>query len=419
MYKIIQLSNGVRVVMEKIPYLRSIAFGLWVKSGSRNENKHNNGISHFIEHMLFKGTKKRSAKDIADEMDAIGGQINAYTSKEYTCYYTRTLDTHMPIAIDVLADMFFNSLFESTEIEKELNVILEEINMYEDTPEELVHDLMHYNIWSDDTLGFSILGTENSIKSFDNKTFKKYHKEAYSPENTVISIAGNFSEAETIELIEKYFGSYTSQDNEKQIISPPKYHASVATKEKDIEQIHMVMGFPSIPLGSDDTYAMVILNTVLGGGMSSRLFQSIREEHGLVYSIYSYNSSYSDTGLFSIYAGLNPNQTQNVFGLITKEIKGLFTNKITSSQLVNTKEQIKSNYLLSLESSASRMNSIGKNMLMLNRIISPEELIEKIDSVSLDRIYILAEKIFNFDNLSLTAVGNLDGINFKDMVLNV
>ncbi len=418
MFETVTLSNGVRIVMERIPFIRSIAFGIWVMNGSRNETPKTSGISHFIEHMLFKGTFDRSAKDIADEMDIIGGQINAFTSKEYTSYYFRTLDSHFSAALDVLADMFFNSKFDNSDIEKELNVIIEEINMYEDTPEELVHEIMHFSVFPKDPLGFSILGTEDSISLFDDHTMKKFYKENYYPENTVIAIAGNFEISDIVKQVEKYFGSFNKSSAVRNSKYCAEYVPSVITKEKDIEQVHLALGFPGIKIGTDESYTLAALNTIFGGGMSSRLFQKIREDNGLVYSVYSSNVSYMDTGLFTIYAGLNRAQTEQVFNLIIDEINGLQADKITEKQLTNAKEQIKSNYLLSLESSSNRMNSIGRTMLLLDKVIPPDELIKKVEAINIEGIYGLIPRLFDFSRMSLSAVGNIRGIDFGRLIEN-
>ena len=403
--EVLTLDNGLRVVMEDIPFVRSVSFGIWVKNGSRNEDKSTNGISHFIEHMLFKGTEKRSAKDIADAMDEVGGQVNAYTSKEYTCYYTRTLDTHFDTALDVLSDMFFNARFDEDDIRKECNVILEEISMYEDTPEDIVHDLLQYAVYKNNTLGLSILGTPESISTFNHERFKDYLNKYYVPQRTVIAVAGNLSACNALAKIKAAFegfeGSSPVSENTKQMYLP-----SFIKKEKDIEQVHLCIGFPGIAVGTDDSYTMAAVNTMLGGGMSSRLFQTIREEHGLAYAVYSYHTGFCDTGLFAVYAALNPVQTGDVMELILEEIRRLFSEKINQSQLNKIKEQLKSNYILSLESVASRMNSIGRNLLTINRVVTADELIQKIDAIDLDAFYELSEKIFKMDQMSLAIVGN-------------
>lgn len=418
MVDIVELSNGLKVVMESIPFIRSISFGIFVKNGSRNEDENTNGISHFIEHMLFKATENRSAKQIAEEMDAIGGQINAYTTKEYTCYYTKTLDTHFDIAIDILSDMFFNSKFDDTEIKKERNVILEEINMYEDAPEDLVYDELQFNVWKSNPIGYPILGTKKTISSFKSKTFKKYFTENYCPSNTVLSIAGNFNKDEMIKKIEKYFKNWKEEKKYSHNLEEVIYNPCIIKKEKDIEQMHLCIAFPGIPLGDEAAYTLVALNTIFGGGMSSRLFQRIREENGLAYSVYSYCSNYKDTGLFTVYSGLNPLQIKSVINLILDEIKLLHTNKVTEEQLYKTKEQMKSNFILSLESSSNRMSSMGRSMLLLERILSTDELIKKIDDITIKKIDELTKRMFVFDNISASLVGKVNDVDLKELIIN-
>ena len=403
--QVIRLDNGLRVVLEDIPFVRSVSFGIWVKNGSRNEDASTNGISHFIEHMLFKGTPKRSAKDIADAMDEIGGQVNAFTSKEYTCYYTRTLDSNFDVALDVLSDMFFNARFDEDDIQKERNVILEEISMYEDTPEDVVHDLLQYAVYKNNSLGLSILGTSESIETFDRGRFKEYMSKHYIPELTVIAIAGNLENCDALNKVKKAFGEFKGVSSIPGNIAQA-YKPSFIKKEKDIEQVHLCVGFPGIAVGTPQSYTMAAINTMFGGGMSSRLFQKIREERGLAYSVYSYHTGFADTGLFAIYAALSPFQVEEVMELILEEVHSLFSNKVSKSQLNKTKEQLKSNYILSLESVSSRMNSIGRNLLVLDKVITADELIQKIDNVDLDAFYELCEKVFKIDQMSLAIVGS-------------
>lgn len=407
MYKKIVLGNGLRLVYEKIPYVRSVSVGIWVGTGSRNEDTKNNGISHFIEHMLFKGTAKRSAKDIAECIDAIGGQINAFTGKECTCFYTKTLDTHLDIALDVLADMFFNSEFASDDIKVEKRVVIEEIGMYEDTPEELVHDIFSEMVWNGNPLGYPILGTEKCINKFSKKVIDKYMQDFYTPINTVISVAGNFDEDTLIDLIKKYFQDWKFEGEYKQEFSPAQYQIDKVIREKDTEQVHLCMGFEGVEHGDDRLYSLLSLNNILGGGMSSRLFQNIREKRGLVYSIYSYPSTYQGAGLFMIYAGMNPEHLQTVIDLTRDEMNLLREKGITADELKKSKEQLKGNYILGLESTNSRMNSIGKSELMLGKINTPEEVLEKIDRVSMDNVNEIIEKVLDFDKMSISAVGNI------------
>ncbi len=405
MFNTFKLPSGLTVITENIPFVRSVALGIWIKNGSRNESQKNTGISHFIEHMFFKGTNKRTAADIAEAMDAIGGQLNAYTAKEYTCYYSITLDSHFDSALEILSDMFFNSNFDNGEIKKELNVILEEINMYEDTPEELVYDLLQANVFKNNSLGFSILGEKETISSFNQNDLKKYYNNNYHPENTVIAIAGNIGNINIKEKIDEYFQNFGKKSPYTANDYKAVYKPAVVTKEKDIEQVHLLMGYPGLPLGADNAYDMIAFNTLFGGGMSSRLFQKIREEHGLAYSIYSYNASFINNGLYSIYAAVSPEQFLNVISLINTETNNFFKNKITQNQLDKTKEQLKSKYLLSLESSSSRMTSIGKSQLLLNRILDQQYIIDKINAITLKSVYDIAEQTFDSKNYSFSAVG--------------
>ena len=405
MIKVHELPNGLRLVMEAIPFVRSVSFGIWVRNGSRNECEQLNGISHFIEHLLFKGTEKRTAKDIADTMDGVGGQLNAFTSNEYTCYMARTLDTHFDVALDVLSDMFFNSRFDDSGIEKERNVILEEINMYEDTPENVAMSLLEFNSFKNHPLGMTILGTPETIGSFKREDFTGFMNRRYRPNNTVIAIAGNINEEEVIAKVTAAFDKFKPGGAEE-TRPPAVYQPSFSLRDKDIEQVHMCVGFPGLPGGGgSDVYALACVNTVFGGGMSSRLFQKIREEHGLVYSVYSYNASYRDTGMFMVYAGLGPAHIHQVLSLITGEVKRMFTEKITAEQLAKTREQLKSGFLLGLESAYNRMNSIGHTLLMLDKTLTPDEIIARIDAVDLDAFYAMCERIFKLDEISLSLVG--------------
>ncbi|RKD34486.1 M16 family metallopeptidase [Thermohalobacter berrensis] len=402
------LSNGLRVVTEYIPYVKSVSIGIWVESGSRKENETNNGISHFIEHMLFKGTKTRNAREIAESIDSVGGQLNAFTTKECTCFYAKVLDNHLPIAIDILADMLFNSKFSEEDIEKEKNVVIEEINMYEDSPEDLVHDLLSQTIYDGHSLALPILGKAEVLKELTQKDIIKYFQKHYTPHNTVISIAGNFNEDKIMQLIEKYFSKWNSEKPVENTLKPPILYQRLINKRKITEQLHLCIGMEGIAQDRDELYSLLILNNVFGGSMSSRLFQKIREEKGLVYSIYSYPSSYKDTGIFTIYAGLNPNQITNVSRLIINEIKDIKVNKLRKEEIKKAKEQLKGNFILGLESTSSRMSSIGKSELLLGKIHSPKEIINRIDSITYDDINNIIQKVFDFKKLNLAFVGNIE-----------
>ncbi|NSW90659.1 MAG: insulinase family protein [Firmicutes bacterium] len=417
MLKKFTLDNGVRVVYEKIPYLRSVSIGIWVGTGSRNENITNNGISHFIEHMLFKGTKNRTAKAIAGCIDSIGGQLNAFTGKEYTCYYAKTLDSHIEIAVDLLWDMFFNSIFNDKDIAVEKQVITEEINMYEDTPEELVHDVLSETIWNGDPLGYPILGTYKCLENLNKEMIKDYIYKNYTCSNTVIAVAGNFDENKLFDLINKYFSPWKSEHQKVNLYNPVEFIPDFKIKKKETEQIHLCIGFKGIEHGNDDIYPLLIINNILGGGMSSRLFQKIREEKGLVYSIYSYPSSYKNTGLFTIYAGMNPEQVKLVVKLIMEEVENIIIKGIDEFELSKSKEQLKGNYMLGLESTNSRMNSIGKSEVLLGYIHTHEEVLEKIDKVNIDMVNKVIRQVFNFDKVSLAAVGGVkEDIDLKALI---
>ncbi|MGE5473482.1 MAG: M16 family metallopeptidase [Ignavibacteriales bacterium] len=416
MYEKRVLSNGLRLVFEKITYVKSVSIGVWVGTGSRNETLENNGVSHFIEHMLFKGTPTRTAKQIAESIDSLGGQINAFTGKECTCFYARCLDSHIDIAVDVLADMLFNSNFSAKDIKLEKKVIMEEIGMYEDSPEELVHDLLSLSAWKDNPLGYSILGTSKSVSGLFKQHMTDYMFKNYTPDNTVISVAGNFDTEHIVSLIETYFGKWPK--NSKQIDSPQaSFSPNIFVKEKEIEQVHVCLGLNAIEHGNDKLYTTIAINNILGGGMSSRLFQKIRENKGLVYSIYSYPTSYKDTGMFTIYAAMNPVNVKEVLKLIRNEINQLCNKGLSEEEISKSKEQLKGSYIIGLESTSARMNSIGKSELMLGKIYSPEEVLKKIDNINVKEIEETIDIIFRNQKASLALVGKLpEDIDFEGLI---
>ncbi len=411
------LNNGLRLVFEKMPHVKSVSIGVWIGTGSRGEARSNNGVSHFIEHMLFKGTKNRTAKEIAESIDSLGGQLNAFTGKECTCFYARVLDSHIDSAVEVLADMIFNSNLADRDIKLEKKVVLEEIRMYEDSPEDLVHDLLSSITWKDNALSYPILGTCNSIQAMDRNTIAEYMLRNYISENAVISVAGNFDTSHIIELVEKYFGKWEPgtdiTDYERAVFSP-----EIRVKEKDTEQVHICMGMNALEHGDERLYASIVVNNILGGGMSSRLFQKIREDKGLAYSIYSYPTSYKGAGLFSVYAAMKPGNLQEVLGLIMHEIETLCNKGLSCDEINKAKEQLKGNYILGLESTSSRMNSIGKSELLLGRIYKPEEILTKIDNIDMNVIDEVIRKIFASRDISLAVVGNTGKKEIKLPVLN-
>lgn len=416
MYEKRVLSNGLRLVFEKITYVKSVSIGIWVGTGSRNETLKNNGVSHFIEHMLFKGTPKRTAKQIAESIDSLGGQLNAFTGKECTCFYARCLDSHIDTAVDVLADMLFNSRFSAKDIKLEKKVIMEEIGMYEDSPEELVHDLLSLSAWEANSLGYSILGTSKSVSGLYREDMAHYMSENYTPDNTVIAFAGNFDTEHIVNLMETYFGKWSGSQKQADI---PKavFTPSILIKEKEIEQVHVCIGLNAIEHGNEKLYTEVAINNILGGGMSSRLFQKIRENRGLVYSIYSYPTSYKDTGMFTIYAAMNPANVKEVLRLIKNEINLLCSKGLSEEEISKSKEQLKGSYIIGLESTSARMNSIGKSELMLEKIFSPEEILEKVDRINMKEIEETIDLIFRNQKASLALVGKLpENIDFESII---
>ena len=384
--------NGVRIVLEPIPTVRSVAIGIWIKTGSRNEGPSNNGISHFLEHMFFKGTTTRTAKEIAESFDRIGGQVNAFTSKEYTCYYAKVLDNHATYALDVLGDMFFNSTFASEELKKEKNVVCEEIKMYEDTPDDIVHDLLSQAVFEKHPLGYPILGTEEVLETITTDTLKQYVYDHYTPDKVVISVAGNVTDA-FIKQVEELFGQYEGGKARPEL-EKPSFHANKLVRKKDTEQSHLCLGYNGYDVGHENIYSLIILNNVLGGSMSSRLFQSVREEKGLAYSVYSYHTSYQDNGLVVLYGGTGANQVNELFSTIQSTLDLISREGITAKELENSKEQLKGSLMLSLESTNSRMSRNGKNELLLGRHRSLDDIVELIDQASIDSVNQCIEDVF-------------------------
>ncbi|MFD3445514.1 M16 family metallopeptidase [Microbacteriaceae bacterium 4G12] len=393
--------NGVRIVFEHIPTVRSAAIGIWVHTGSRNENEQNNGISHFLEHMFFKGTKTRSAREIAESFDSIGGQVNAFTSKEYTCYYAKVLDEHAEYALDILADMFFHSTFDEGELNKEKNVVYEEIKMYEDTPDDIVHDLLTKATYETHPLGYPILGTEERLATFTGDTLRQYIKDQYTPENVVVSIAGNVNES-FMQIVEKYFGTYEGTTKREQI-HKPVFHANKVARKKETEQAHLCLGYNGLSVGDERVYSLIVLNNILGGSMSSRLFQEVREQRGLAYSVFSYHSSYEDAGMMTIYGGTGSQQLETLYETIQQTLHKLKDTGITEKELVNSKEQLKGNLMLSLESTNSRMSRNGKNELLLKKHRSLDEMIESINEVTKDTVDDLIRQTFT-DEFSVSLI---------------
>lgn len=410
MYILDKLDNGIKVVMERIEYINSATIGIIVDTGSIKETKFNNGVSHFIEHMLFKGTNSRSPKEIAEAIDNVGGQLNAFTGKEQTVFYAKVLHNHLPIAIDVLSDMLTNSLFVEEEIEKEKNVIIEEINMYQDLPDDLSFELLNELMFKDTSLEYPILGTERSIKALNKKMIMDYFYNNYCPSNIVISVVGKFNKDKVIEDLNNTIGKLKINKKTKEEINQVNYKFTNKIKgiNKDFEQLNLCIGMNGVNSLSDDIHPIFVLNNIFGGSMSSILFQRLREENGLVYAIDSHMTSYDDTGIFTIYAGLNSENLIKSIKLIHKEIKQIKKNLITKEELEKSKEQLKGNYLLGLESTFNRMMEIGRSIVQINRIETPEETIEKINKVNLEDIERVTNYIFTNSSFNIAYVGEVD-----------
>lgn len=407
MYQKSVLTNGIRVVSEAIPYVKSVTLGIWIGTGSRSEQETNHGISHFIEHLLFKGTATRSAKDIAEIVDEVGGQLNAFTAKEYTCYYIKVLDTHIHLAMDILSDMLINSRFDAEDIDREREVVLEEVKMYEDSPDELVHDIHLDCNWSGHSLGRNILGTVESINGFDRSLVLDYYHDFYTPDNMVVAAAGNLSHDALVELTNRFLGHLAGKKaavhHQVPLLTPVR-----TFQAKETEQVNLCLGTISVAQNAPEIYPVHILNNILGGGISSRLFQSIREERGLAYSVYSYQTNYSDAGLFTVYAGTRPTNTVQVIELILATIGELKKDGITAKELTRAKEQIKGSLLLGLESSSSRMSRIGKMEITLGKYVTLDEVVEKIEKVTIGNISDMAAALFRSETFCFTALGPVD-----------
>ncbi len=409
MYEYRTLKNGIRVVAERINYLKSVSIGVWVGNGSRFEKKHENGISHFIEHMLFKGTKSRSAKDIAVAIDNIGGQINAFTAREYTCFYTRTLDTHTSVAMDILSDMLFNSRLDKADMDLERKVIAEEISLYEDSPEDLVYDIASYAVWGDTPIGRPILGTKESLDIITPDIMREYMKSHYTSKNIIISVSGNYSDS-FFDGLEKYFGTAPLCDSLPDM-EPAVYTPKNMVKTKDIEQIQLVATFNGIDVMDDRVYSLLAFNNIFGSGMSSRLFQNIREKEGLVYSINAGHSAYLGAGVFDICAGMSPENLPRVCELISNEINIIKREKLGRDEVNTAKEQLKGSYILSYESTGARMQGAGRSMLLDKPIRTQEEILELIDRVDSESISDIIDTVLDTKTVSVSAVGAVDTVD--------
>ena len=418
MYRKDTLFNGMRVVSETLPKSRSVSIGVWVKVGSRHEAPEFGGISHFIEHMFFKGTGKRSAKDIAIEMDSLGGEMNAFTSQETTTYYAKVVDEHLPVVIEILADILLGSRFDPVEMEKERKVILEEIKGVEDTPDDYIHELFTNTVWPDNSLGRPILGTRDTIRSLKHTDITTYIDNYYCPKEIVISVAGNFEHVRLIDLLNIHFGKLGRSGIVKKEATPTFSHA-LSVRKKQLEQVQLCIGCKGLYYTHEDRYVISALNSVLGNSMSSRLFQEIREQNALAYSIYSYVTSYRDTGLLTIYAGTDPSNALEVVRLVIKELKKIKEEGITPAEEQRVKNQIKGSLILSLESSNSHMSRIARQEIYFGKFLSMDDIIKGVEKVTAEQVQRLARQLFTPENIALTILGPLSRVDVPDSVLEI
>ncbi|MGI9104074.1 MAG: M16 family metallopeptidase [Terriglobales bacterium] len=407
------LPNGLIVLTEEMQHIRSVSIGIWIKTGSRHEDPESNGISHFVEHMVFKGTRTRSAEDIARQVDSIGGNLDAFTAKECICFDIKVLDEHLPIAMDVLCDIVLNPIFDVKDITRERGVILEEIKMDEDNPDYLVHEIFTQNFWKDHPLGKPILGTKETVRRFEQPLLFNYWKRFFIPNNMIISAAGNMKHERMVELVKERFSALVTGKNG--FVQPvPKVSPRIILRNKKaLEQVQICVGVPSHPVGHERRYPGYILSTVLGGGMSSRLFQNIRERQGLAYAIYSELNPYRDAGCLSVYAGTSRESAPKVVQLIVDEFRKLKADGVPEEELRRAKDQLKGSLMLSLESSTARMSNLARQEMYFDRFIGLDEIVERIEKVTVEDLVKLSAEFFKPEMIAVTVLGNLNGLKIS------
>lgn len=404
------LPNGLIVLTERMEHLHSVAMGVWIKSGSRCEPAETNGISHFVEHMVFKGTRSRTAQLIAREMDAIGGNLDAFTSKETICFNVKSLGEHVPVAMDVLTDLVLNPVFAPPEIERERGVILEEIKIDEDNPDVLVHELFTQSFWKGHPLGKPILGTTETVGRMAQEQLLAYHSDCFHGGNIIFSAAGNLDHDEFTAAVAEKFSGLKGGATPSELSAPQPSPRIVLRNKKSLEQVQICLGVPAPPITDDNRYATLILNTVLGGGMSSRLFQTIREERGMAYSVYSDLSPYRDTGTLCVYAGTSANKVIEVVDLIVAEFRKLKDTPLPEEELTRAKDQVRGNILLGLESSNSRMANLARQEMYFRQFFTVDEIISRIEAVTAAQVQAMAQRLFDPETIAVTLLGRLDGL---------
>lgn len=407
------LPNGLTILTEQMEHLRSVSMGIWVKTGSRHEEPEANGVTHFIEHMVFKGTRNRTAEQIARQVDSIGGNMDAFTAKECICFEMKVLDENVNVALEVLSDLVLNPVFDANEIGRERGVILEEIKMDEDSPDYLVHELFTQSFWKDHPLGKPILGTRETVRRFQQPLVQDYWARRFYPGNLIISAAGHLKHEEFVEQVCRHFGSLPGSTNGFQE-APPKTQARIIMRnKKSLEQVQICLGVPSHPINHDKRYASYILNTIVGGGMSSRLFQNVRERQGLVYAIFSELNTYRDTGCLSVYAGMSRENVVRVVQSVTKELHDLTAREVEAEELNRAKAQLKGSLMLGLESSAARMSNLARQEMYFGHFITLDEIVQRIEKITAQDLIELANEFFKPELVAVTVLGNLNGLKLS------
>lgn len=404
MIQTITLDNGVRILTQSVPAVRTAAIGMFIGTGSRHETAAQSGAAHFLEHMAFKSTEHRTTDQLARQIDAVGGQVNAYTTKESTCFYARCLDTHLEQVIDLLCDMLFHSSFLPEEVDTERGVILEEIGMYKDAPEDLVAERLSAAVYKGSSLARPILGTKKTLEAMTGDWLREYRRTHYRPDRIVVSLAGSFTDA-AVEGLKARFSALSGIPTPA--IKPAAYHSAITTRRKAIEQNHLILAFPSLSYLDEGRYAMHLLSSILGGGVSSRLFQEVREKRGLCYTVYSYIADHEDTGLLGLYTALSPETEEEALSTLCRVAADLAEHGPEREELDRAREQAKSNILMSLESTQARMSHMGTAMLLRGKVASIDDMIQSYDSVTTDQVRQLARRVFDFGRASLSAVGRV------------
>jgi predicted Zn-dependent peptidase len=412
------LPNGLTVLSEMMPHIRSASVGIWVRSGSRHEEPALNGISHFIEHALFKGTAKRNAREIAIEGDAIGGNVDAFTSREVACYHVKALDEHLPRAFDLLADLVTSPLFSDEELDRERSVILEEIKMVEDTPDDLVHEVFTAHFWPNHPLGRSILGSPETLATFNHQRVMEHFKNVYVPHNLIVAGAGNIEHADFVDMVAGYLRDLTDKPMKLEATAPTIARSRIIIN-KELEQAHLVLGTECPSMLHEDRYAVNLLAVILGGGMSSRLFQTIREERGLAYTVFAGVNSYTDAGCLSMYAATSPEQMKDAILLSLEEFRKCKTERVSEDELQRAKDQLKVSIMLSLESSSARMSNLARQEIFYGKHFSMDEILNRIQAVTTEDIQRISNAVFNGDGLAMTAIGQLENFTIEDAQLVV